>query len=52
MGLYLVGRHGELQASGWALGKGAHGGGGRGLGMHPTCSPSRSPVPQGGAPCS
>ena len=50
MGLYLVGRHGELQALGWALGEGARDGGGWGLGMHPTCSPSCSPVPQGGAP--
>lgn len=49
MGLYLVGRHGELQALGWSLGEGARDGGGRGPGTHPMCSPSRSPFPQGGA---
>ncbi|XP_070328981.1 epididymal-specific lipocalin-8 [Odocoileus virginianus] len=49
MGLYLVGRHGELQALGWSLGEAAHDGGGWRPGTHPMCSPSRSPFPQGGA---
>lgn len=47
MGLYLVGRHGELQALGWALGEGARDGGRQGAGHASHVQPLTLSLPAG-----